>query len=241
MKIIVGLGNPGREYENTRHNVGFEVVDALLNQISHQTGGQVNIKNPSYAEASAGRQNDRPKFKNDEKFNALVCRIGDLMLVKPQTYMNESGKSVAAILRFYKVDPKDLWVVHDDLDIVFGNYKIHWGKGPKIHNGVNDIEERLGTEEFWRVRVGVDSRGREIRNSSLRPDIAGATTGRQITNKLKSLIFKNSKHGKVPGRKYVLMKLSGDEKAKMDETVERAVKEISERIDEHHTSLISKS
>ena len=228
MKIIVGLGNPGREYENTRHNTGFLVLEKLKNRLI-----KFQIPNSNQPQSS--------KFQFSKRFGAEVCQKGDVLLVKPQTYMNESGKSVAAILRFYKVDPKDLWVVHDDLDIVFGDYKIHFGRGPKIHNGVNDIEERLGTEEFWRVRVGVDSRGREIRNSSLRPDIAGATTGRQITNKLKSLIFKNSKHGKVPGRKYVLMKLSGDEKAKMDETVERAVKEISERIDEHHTSLISKS
>ena len=228
MKIIVGLGNPGREYENTRHNTGFLVLEKLKNRL-------IKFQIPN------SKQTQSSKFQFSKRFGAEVCQKGDVLLVKPQTYMNESGKSVAAILRFYKVDPKDLWVVHDDLDIVFGDYKIHFGRGPKIHNGVNDIEERLGTEEFWRVRVGVDSRGREIRNSSLRPDIAGATTGRQITNKLKSLIFKNSKHGKVPGRKYVLMKLSGDEKAKMDETVERAVKEISERIDEHHTSLISKS
>ena len=134
MKLIVGLGNPGKEYEKTRHNVGFIALDALASKLQ-ATG-----------------------YKRQDKFKAQVIQVGDFILVKPQTFMNRSGEAVAKIRQFYKVEISDLWVIHDDLDINLGEYKIQLGKGPKIHNGLNSIEEALGTEEFWRVRIGTENR-----------------------------------------------------------------------------------
>src|SRR5690348_16310475 len=110
MKIIVGLGNPGEKYARNRHNIGFVVVDRL---------------------ASEYFVSDQFQFVN--KFNAEVLQTETILLVKPQTFMNDSGKAVAALARFYKIDQKDLYVVHDDLDIALGNYKIQFGKGPQIH------------------------------------------------------------------------------------------------------------
>ncbi len=134
MKLIVGLGNPGEKYQNNRHNVGFGVVDKLQNDLGLST------------------------YELRKKFEALVVEGRELMLVKPQTFMNDSGKAVAAIKNFYKIDLDDIYIVHDDLDIALGNYKIQHGKGPQVHNGLLSIEEKLGTDQFWNIRVGVENR-----------------------------------------------------------------------------------
>lgn len=134
MKIVVGLGNPGKEYKGTRHNAGFMVVEKL-------------------AEVE-----QFPPFKQESKFKAEVSMKDGVILVKPQTYMNKSGESASAVMKFYKVEPKDVTIVHDDLDIRLGEYKIQEEKGPKEHRGIQSIEEQLGVKNFWRVRVGVDNR-----------------------------------------------------------------------------------
>lgn len=118
MKLIVGLGNPGRRYENTRHNSGAIVVDKLQ-----------KIKLPN-----------------------------GVLVKRPDVFMNESGIFVKKLVEQYKVSPSDLYIIHDDLDIPLGSHKIQFGTGPKVHNGVNSIEETLETKDFWRVRVGVDNR-----------------------------------------------------------------------------------
>ena len=126
MKLIVGLGNIGEKYKNTRHNVGFVVIDELEKQKEE---------------------------------------LGKIKLVKPDTFMNESGKAVAKLVRFYKLDLDNVYVVHDDLDIKLGGYKIQKGVGPKVHNGILSVEKELGDKEFWRVRMGVDNRKGDRRMS----------------------------------------------------------------------------
>jgi len=118
MKLVVGLGNPGHEYENTRHNVGFLVIDKL-------------------------QENKSP---------------GNVVVKKSDRFMNESGNFVKKLVNEYKLDPSNLYIIHDDLDIKLGEYKIQFGRGPKDHNGILDIEDKLGTKDFWRVRIGVDNR-----------------------------------------------------------------------------------
>lgn len=204
MKIIVGLGNPGKEYENTRHNVGFLVLDKLQNKISND-------------ESLISKENQG--FQKSSKFDAEVCRVGEVLLVKPQTFMNDSGKSVAAVVNFYKIDLDDLWVVHDDLDIAFGEYKIQKGKGPKIHNGVNDIEEKLGSKDFWRLRLGVDSRDKKIQNPKS-----------QILNNFKFFNFQNKNEEKIPGREYVLMKISSVERRVLDAKIDELVNDFVSRL-----------
>ena len=134
MKVIVGLGNPGEKYSKNRHNVGFMVVDQLAKQLECGEWGMT------------------------KKFNAEIILAKNYILVKPQTYMNDSGEAVSAICRFYKIKTEDLYIVHDDLDIAIGNYKIQYGKGPQVHNGLLSIEEKLGTDQFFNVRVGVENR-----------------------------------------------------------------------------------
>lgn len=145
MKIIVGLGNPGDKYSQNRHNIGFMVVDKLKNDLGTS------------------------EWQISSKFKSLISQTKEYILVKPQTFMNESGLSVASICNFYKVDLRDLYIVHDDLDITIGNYKIQHGKGPQVHNGLRSIEEKLGNDQFWNVRVGVENR--EVRGNKGIPGV----------------------------------------------------------------------
>lgn len=138
MKIVVGLGNPGERYANNRHNVGFMAVDKMADGEWQMANGQ--------------------KPMRESKFGAMIQKSGDLMLVKPQRFMNNSGEVVREIVNFYKISTADLWVIHDDLDLPLGQFKIQAGIGPKVHNGVNSIEEALGKNDFWRVRIGIDNR-----------------------------------------------------------------------------------
>jgi PTH1 family peptidyl-tRNA hydrolase len=137
MKLIIGLGNPGEKYKNTRHNVGFVIVDKLKAKL-----------------------NANADWERNDKFKAEICKLSlvDAILAKPQTFMNESGKAVSRFVNFYNFDKEDLWVIHDDLDLKLGEYKIQNGVGPKLHYGVSAIEENLDSKQFWRVRVGVDNR-----------------------------------------------------------------------------------
>lgn len=145
MKLIVGLGNPGEKYENTRHNVGFMVVDRL------SEGANVGDVNGDFAIVEWGE--DRQVYTRTVSLDAMAA-----VLAKPQTYMNESGKAVKYLCQKHKVLPENVLVIHDDLDIPLGSYKLQFGKGPKLHNGVASVENYLGTKDFWRLRVGIENR-----------------------------------------------------------------------------------
>lgn len=139
MKLIVGLGNPEKKYERTRHNVGFVVLDQLAKTIDSQ-------------------------WLMVNKYQSLIINNKPLfVLAKPQTYMNRSGEAVKKITDHYSIDPDQLFVIHDDLDIKLGEYKIIKGKGPKEHNGLLDIYENLDSKDFWHIRVGVDNREKDNR------------------------------------------------------------------------------
>lgn len=138
IKMIVGLGNPGKEYEATRHNVGFWLLDELAWQW-------------------------KATFKDEKKFFGEVARVsrseGDVWLIKPMTFMNRSGQAVAALAQFYKIKPEEILVVHDELDIECGRIKFKFGGGNGGHNGLKDIQARLGTPNFYRLRLGIDHPG----------------------------------------------------------------------------------
>jgi PTH1 family peptidyl-tRNA hydrolase len=141
--LIAGLGNPGREHEQDRHNAGWMVVDELA------------------------ARHGAPSFRS--KFSGRIgeTRMDDrrVALLKPETYMNESGRSIAAAARFFKVPPEQLLVIHDDVDLEVGRLQARLGGGLAGHNGLRSIAQALGTQEFLRLRIGVGRPGRGDRRS----------------------------------------------------------------------------
>ncbi len=131
IRLVAGLGNPGRDYQKTRHNAGFWFIDALAQKLG------------------AG-------FDRESRFLGEIAKPGgDLRLLKPTTYMNESGRSVAALARFYGIAPDKIVVVHDELDLAPGSVKMKLGGGVAGHNGLKDVKAQLGTADFWRLRIGI--------------------------------------------------------------------------------------
>jgi len=181
MHIIVGLGNPGDKYKLTRHNVGWMVVDKFAEQ---QNGD----------------------WETNKKFNAEICKIDDILLVKPLSFMNFSGKTVQAVLSYYKLLPKTLSVVtkkdsdltqiltviHDDLDLYFGTYKKSVDSRSAGHNGVQSIIDNLKTKNFNRIRIGINSTSR----------------------------------GQIPADKFVLQKFSDDELATMNKLIPEIINQL---------------
>lgn len=138
IKLFVGLGNPGPEYEGTRHNVGFWWIDALARQL------KLNLS-------------------PERGYFGLVARASihgrGLWLLEPQTFMNASGKSVAALARFYKIAPEEILVVHDELDFPPGQVRLKRGGSHGGHNGLRDIHAQLGASDYWRLRIGIGHPG----------------------------------------------------------------------------------
>ena len=138
IKLFVGLGNPGPEYQGTRHNAGFWWVDALAREL-------------------------KVTLHPEKSFHGHVARAvvngQTVWLLEPQTYMNLSGKSVSALARFYKIEPAQVLVAHDELDVVPGQAKLKFGGGHAGHNGLRDIHAQLGTPDFWRLRLGIGHPG----------------------------------------------------------------------------------
>jgi PTH1 family peptidyl-tRNA hydrolase len=181
MRIIVGLGNPGQKYEKTRHNFGFMAVDILARR-----------KNLSW--------------KDNKKFKALIAEDSDYILVKPLTFMNDSGKAVVGVMRYSKrlpfagilplrknIDLSDsLVVIHDELDLPFNTFKLSTNSGSAGHNGVQSIIDSLKTKNFKRLRLGVASPAKE----------------------------------KIPGDKFVLQRFTPEEESQLNALIDRALAEL---------------
>jgi len=150
IRLIVGLGNPGAEYHATRHNAGFWWVDEFARKYGVQ-------------------------FRDENKFHGQVARVQahgrDTWLLKPQTFMNSSGRAVTALALFYKILPDEILVVHDELDLPPGSAKLKLGGGHGGHNGLKDIIAHLSTRDFWRLRIGIGHPGErsEVVNYVLKP------------------------------------------------------------------------
>ncbi len=143
--VYVGLGNPGEKYKNNRHNVGFMMLDYML--------GSENIKIQTQSENQ----------KLQSILYIAILKDYKYLFAKPQAYMNKSGEAVKKIMDFYKISLKDLTIIYDDLDIRLGEFKIHEGPGPQLHNGILTIEEMLKTRSFNQIRIGVDNRDEDNR------------------------------------------------------------------------------
>lgn len=138
IRLLVGLGNPGPEYDDTRHNAGFWWVDEVARKLG-------------------------ASLAHDRNYHGFVARVnrpnGPVWLLQPQTYMNLSGKSVAALARFFKILPDEILVAHDELDILPGQMKMKLGGSHAGHNGLKDIQAQLGSADFWRLRLGIGHPG----------------------------------------------------------------------------------
>ncbi|MBC7731899.1 MAG: aminoacyl-tRNA hydrolase [Bacteriovorax sp.] len=138
IRLLVGLGNPGPEYEATRHNAGFWLIDAIAREL-------------------------RTTLVPERSYFGLVARVnrpaGPVWLLEPMTFMNLSGKSVAALARFFKIEPGEILVAHDELDLLPGQVKMKLGGSHAGHNGLKDIQAQLGSADFWRLRLGIGHPG----------------------------------------------------------------------------------
>jgi peptidyl-tRNA hydrolase, PTH1 family len=138
IRLIVGLGNPGTEYEHTRHNIGFDFIDELAKLW-------------------------KTSFKAEKKFFGQVARVnlaeGEIWLLKPITYMNKSGTAVQALAKFYKISPEEILIIHDELDIPCGQVRFKKGGSNGGHNGLKDIQAWLSTPDFYRLRLGIGHPG----------------------------------------------------------------------------------
>ncbi|MDD5290211.1 MAG: aminoacyl-tRNA hydrolase [Patescibacteria group bacterium] len=129
--LIVGLGNPGKKYEKTRHNAGFLAVDFVSQFL------------------------DADGWKESKKLHALVAKNNkNIILAKPTTFMNESGLAVAALAKYYKIKPKNIIIIYDELDLPFGIIRVRDSGSSAGHNGIKSIIQHLSTDEFWRIRIG---------------------------------------------------------------------------------------
>lgn len=190
MKLIAGLGNPGLKHEKTRHNLGFMVIDALFKD---------------YA-------NPKESFREEKKFQAEIAEITwqpkkgnpeKVILAKPVTFMNGSGDSIKLISLFYKINPQDIWVVHDEVDLPLGAMKMRFGGSSAGHKGIESIIEKLKSEKFWRFRMGI-----------------GMQKAKPDGKKLKKI------------DSFVLGDFSESEKGKAREIIKRGVKAIEHALEE---------
>lgn len=160
MKIIVGLGNPGEKYDETRHNLGFTVIDQFLRDFQPV---------------------EKTKWDTNDKLKSQTVHLvwdgqgqadEKVLLVKPKTYMNNSGLAVSLVKDFYKISPEDIWIIHDELDLPVGTLKIRLGGAAAGHHGVESIIASVGTDKFWRFRLGIGV-GNEKHSSRLMREDGG--------------------------------------------------------------------
>lgn len=148
LRLIVGLGNPGAEYTETRHNAGFRFCERLARELG-------------------------TSFSQESRFHGWVAnaRNAGVWLLMPGTFMNRSGQAVQALAHFYRIEPKDILVVHDELDLPPGRMRLKFGGGLGGHNGLKDITAKLGTQDYWRLRLGIGHPGdrNEVANYVLKP------------------------------------------------------------------------
>lgn len=182
MKLIVGLGNPGEKHEHTRHNLGFNIIDAIFKDYT----------------------SPKNSFSLENKFKAEIAEINwkqkdgveeKVILAKPQTYMNNSGMAVTLISKFYKIDANDIWVVHDEVDLPLGAMKIRLGGSSAGHKGVSSIIDAIGTEMFWRFRIGIGAQRQKLEGKRLKPidDFVLGTFGESERGKAREIIKKTKK------------------------------------------------
>jgi peptidyl-tRNA hydrolase, PTH1 family len=198
MKLIVGLGNPGEKYEKTRHNLGFMVVEKFLKDF--ESAKNTAWENSAKLKADIAQIEWQPKHGKLEK----------VILVKPKTFMNNSGQAVRLIADFYKISAEDVWIVHDEIDLPLGTLKIRFGGASAGHRGVECVMNDLGTDKFWRFRMGIGEK-KEL-NDSRKKDVDD----------------------------FVLGNFSGGEKGQLKKLIKRGVEAIETGLEESLESAMNR-
>lgn len=180
MKLIVGLGNPGEKYQKTRHNVGYMVAEQFLKD---------------------AEPIEKTVWDNENKFKSDIAAIDwqpkehpleRVILVKPKTYMNNSGMAISLIKEFYKIDNNDIWVIYDDIDLPIGSFRIRQGGGAGGHRGIESIIASLGNGDFWRFRMGVGRPDKSLSTKGVDDYVLG-TFSREERGKVRELIKRGAK------------------------------------------------
>lgn len=170
MKLIVGLGNPGKKYQNTRHNLGFEVIQPIFSLVKQQ------------------------------KFDSLIAKqANDFIIALPQTYMNNSGDAVSKIANYYKIKPADIWIIHDDVDLPLGTIRLSKNSSSAGHKGVTSVINALGTKDFYRFRLGIltSAKGRMPTESFVLQKFSAQEKGeiKKVINKTRLALLYALKNG----------------------------------------------
>jgi len=197
MKLVVGLGNSGNKYRNNRHNVGYMVVDRLVKELRVRRYGL--------------QQEWRKSSKGKLQYIWFDIEGEKMEFIQPLNFMNNSGSSVSYAYKKHSLSPDDLYVIHDDLDIKLGDYKVQKGKGPREHNGLLSVYRSLGIKNFWHVRVGIENRHSEIAESISRGPVRGA------------------KHS-LTGKEYVLQDFTVEELSVFGGVIDKIVKDIIDHV-----------
>ena len=201
MKLIIGLGNPGKKYENNRHNVGFFVIDRFVKALRVRGYGL--------------QQEWKKSTKGKLQYQWFDVDGEKIELIKPQIFMNDSGFSVAYAYKNHPgLQDDDIYIIHDDLDLPLGSYKIQKGKGPKDHKGLTSIYEKLGKKDFWHVRVGVENRNRTMDNGLRTPVVSGEPSFAKATK----------------GKDYVLQNFNDDEQEIINDVIDKIVIDLVSRL-----------
>ncbi|MEK7502128.1 MAG: aminoacyl-tRNA hydrolase [Patescibacteria group bacterium] len=201
MKLIVGLGNPGEKHEKTRHNLGFLVLDRFLRDFS---------------------QVQKTIWEDNKKFKCDMAKIDwqpkkgilrKVILVKPKTYMNNSGLCVGLVSSFYKINPSDIWIIHDEIDLPLGSMKIRLGGGSAGHKGVMSIMNSLGMEKFWRFRLGIGHPRLNTKGRSLKIKLRG----------IDDFVLKEFAAGESGKTRELIKKASKSIQTALEENIEKAM------------------
>lgn len=195
MKLIVGLGNPGEKYEATRHNLGFMAVTRFMKDFE-------TLQN-SVWEKNAKLKSDLIELDYQPK----TGKMERVILALPQTFMNNSGMAVSLISNYYKIEPSDIWIVHDELDLPIGSMRIRFGGAAAGHRGVESIIESLGTDKFWRFRLGIGLSQPHSGRNAREEDSTGTKTSKQFL---------------VSAEKYVLSPFTHEDHSKARELTKHA-------------------
>ncbi len=203
MKLIVGLGNPGEKYKNTRHNLGFKTVNRFMQDFE-------TVQKTEWTKSVKLKSNIV-----DLDWQPKTGPMEHVILAKPSTYMNNSGMAVQLISAYYKINPGDIWIVYDELDLPIGSMRIRLGGAAAGHRGVESIIESLGTDRFWRFRMGI---GTEHPHSGRRAREDGK-------------VHKNSKQFLGDVNDYVLSPFGQENNNKARELIKHASDAISEALE----------